>query len=200
MKIISKYWVLGTENRSHEQAIKEVSTAILDTKLILRPIKKANGVKPIKVGVIKHLIKQGWNIEFPMDLEGMRAKPLDAYKLVSDLKVGFEWETGNVSSSFRALMKLIKGVVEDQLDLGIHVLPSRAFYNYLTDRVGNIAEINPYLSVFGRIQIPDGKCVVIIVVEHDSEDHKVKLIPKGLDGMSISRRKKSGKRKTKTSA
>ena len=125
-----------------------------------------------------------------MDLEGMRAKPLDAFKKFETLRVGFEWETGNISSSFRALMKLIKGLVEDELDFGVHVVPSRAFYNYLTDRVGNIREIEPYLNVFSRIRVPAGKSLLILVVEHDLEDIKAKLIPKGLDGMSIGRRKK----------
>lgn len=193
MKIISKYWVLGTEDGQHKSSLAEISAAIIDSKLILRPIKKANGVKPIKDGVVAKLIKTGWSDEHPMDLEGMRAKPLDGYKNFDGFRVGFEWETGNISSSFRALMKLIKGLVENELDLGVHVLPSRAFYNYLTDRVGNITELLPYLDVFSRIQIPVHKALVIIVVEHDSESSTAKLIPKGLDGMSLSRRAKKGK-------
>lgn len=188
MKIISKYWVLGSETGHHSEALSEISSAISNTNLVLRPIKKGNGVKPIKVGVIEKLKKCGWTDEHPMNLDGMRAKPLDGFKSFTDQNVGFEWETGNISSSFRALMKLIKGLIEDQLDLGVHVLPSRAFYNYLTDRVGNITELTPYLDVFSKIQVPPGKSLVIFVVEHDSEDIKAKLIPKGLDGMSKKRR------------
>lgn len=188
MKIISKYWVLGSESEHHSEALKEISSSIVNTKLVLRPVKKGNGVKPIKDGVISKLSKYGWTDEHPMNLEGMRAKPLDGFKSFKDLNVGFEWETGNISSSFRALMKLIKGLIEDQLDLGVHVLPSRAFYNFLTDRVGNISELAPYLDVFSKIQVPKGKSLVIFVVEHDSESNKAKLIPKGLDGMSKKRR------------
>lgn len=118
----------------------------------------------------------------------MNAKPLDACKSFGDLRVGFEWETGNVSSSFRALMKLIKGLVEDQVDLAVHVLPSRALYNFLTDRIGNVTELKPYFSVFSRIAIPEKKALLILVIEYDSLDPHAPLIPKGDDGMSIGRR------------
>lgn len=190
MKIVSRYWVLGTDSGHYKTALSEIENAIQKTRIVIQPTKKANGVKPIKDGVIEHLKGLGWSDEHPMNLEGMRAKPLDAHKKLGSLRVGFEWETGNISSSFRALMKLIKGLIEDELDLGVHVLPSRAFYNYLTDRVGNITELEPYLSVFGRIQIPEGKSVLIVVVEHDLEDKSAKVIPKGLDGMSKERREK----------
>ena len=91
-------------------------------------------------------------------------------------------------------MKLIKGLDEDQLDLGVHVVPSRDFYNFLTDRVGNITELLPYLSVFGKIKLGPKKALAIIVVEYDELDKKAKLIPKGLDGMSIKRRSKLKKK------
>jgi hypothetical protein len=188
MKVVIKYWVLGTESGQYKTAVSEIETAIEKTRLVINPTKKGNGVKPIKNGVIDKLKRAEWSDEHPMDLEGMRAKPLDAFKKVGSIKVGFEWETGNISSSFRALMKLIKGLIEGELDLGVHVLPSKAFYNFLTDRVGNITELEPYLSVFGKIQIPIKKSLLIVVVEHDAEDTKVPLIPKGLDGMSIGRR------------
>ncbi len=189
MRITEEIIVIGTLTSDHNLALSEIRTAIVNSKIILNPTKKGNGVKPIKNGVVAQLKKMGWTDEHPMDLAMMRSKPLDGYKRHGDLRVGFEWETGNISSSFRALMKLIKGLDENQIDLGVHVLPSRAFYNFLTDRVGNITELLPYLGSFAKIKINSTKTLIILVVEHDSLNEKAKLIPKGLDGMSLVRRK-----------
>lgn len=190
MRLAGEHIVIGNKTAEFEQAFKEIESAIIQTKIILNPTLKGNGVKPIKIGVVNNLISLGWSAEAGMELELMRAKPLDAYKNFKNLRVGFEWETGNISSSFRALMKLIKGLDEDQLDLGVHVVPSRDFYKYLTDRVGNITELLPYLSVFGKIKLGPKKALVIVVVEQDALDKNAELIPKGLDGMSLARRGK----------
>lgn len=195
MRIVDEIVVFGRLKNSMDQALSEIRTSIKKTKIIINPTPKGNGVNPIRYQIIKNLKKIKWSKEHPMDLAMMRSRPLDAFKRFKNLNVGLEWETGNVSSSFRALMKLIKGLDENQLDLGVHVLPSRAFYKYLTDRVGNITELLPYLKVFGKINIDSTKTLIIIVVEYDETDDKAKLIPKGLDGMSLSRRKKFRKKK-----
>ncbi len=190
MKIIETI-ILHGDPIKFSIAFSEVEKAIKNSKIVIPPKKKGNGVKPIKTKTVTILKNDGWKEEHKMDLEGMRAKPLDAYKDFKRYRVGFEWETGNISSSFRALMKLYKAVIENQVELGIHVLPSRAFYNYLTDRVGNITEMLPYLDIYKRVQLPKNTCIVILVVEHDKLDEKVPPIPKGRDGMSLSRRKKA---------
>lgn len=188
MKLVGEHIVTGKKLPAFQKAFSEIENAILKTPLVINPTRKGNGVKPIKLGVIKSLEASGWTDEHCMELELMRRKPLDAYKKFGKTRVGFEWETGNISSSFRALMKLIKGLVEDQIDLGVHVVPSRALYEFLTDRVGNITELLPYLTVFGSIKLRDDQALVIMVVEHDKESKSAKLIPKGNDGMSLSRR------------
>lgn len=188
MKIVSEIVVIGELGPQHYQPLLEIRRAIERSLIVINPTPKGNGVKPIKNGVIKELKGLGWRDEYPMDLSKMRAKPLDAYKSFSDVRVGFEWETGNISSSFRALMKLIKGLKEDKLDLGVHVVPSRNFYKYLTDRVGNISELEPYIDVFGAIELHSCKVLLICVVEYDETDKDAPLIPKGSDGMSLSRR------------
>jgi len=190
VKIVGTHWVLGSESERFGQLLGEVKKAIKTTHLCINPTRKGNGVRPIKTGVVSKLVKLKWSSEHRMNLDGMKSKPLDGFKTLAGTRAGFEWETGNISSSFRALMKLTKGILENQLDLGIHVLPSRPFYNFLTDRVGNISELLPYLAVFGRIPIETNRALVILVVEHDKEDKKMKLIPKGLDGNSLKRRKK----------
>ncbi len=195
MRVVDEIVVFGKLKKSADQALSEIRTSIKRTKIIINPTPKGNGVNPIRHQIIENLKKIKWSDEHPMDLAMMRSRPLDAFKRFKNFNVGLEWETGNVSSSFRALMKLIKGLDENQLDLGVHVLPSRAFYKYLTDRVGNITELLPYLKVFGKINIDSRKTLMIIVVEYDEIDHKAKLIPKGFDGMSLSCRKISKKKR-----
>lgn len=189
MKIIKDIRILGTHNLQHQIALEEAREAIIQSKLILNPTKKGNGVRPIKLNIMSHLEKNGWGHEVGMDLFGMNARPLDAHKTFGDCRVGLEWETGNISSSFRAIMKLIKGLCEDKLELGIFCVPSGDMYPYLTDRIGNITELEPYLDIFGRVPIAMGKALTIFVVEHDELSKDVPLIPKGNDGMSLERRK-----------
>lgn len=193
VKIVETIILHGRLNKKAKTAIAEVESAIIEAKITIPPIKKGNGVKPIKNDVMRKLAADGWNLEMGLDLDGMRAKPLDGYKDFGGLKVGFEWETGNISSSFRALMKLFKGLIEDQIDIGIHALPSREFYQYLTDRIGNIREMRPYIDVYKCIELPASKCCLILVVEQDKTDPKAKPIPKGSDGMAKQAKKKSEK-------
>ncbi len=68
MKIVSKYWVLGTESGHYKNALSEIDNAIEKTRIVIQPTKKANGVKPIKVGVIEQLKKSGWSDEHPIEL------------------------------------------------------------------------------------------------------------------------------------
>lgn len=182
MIIKKQILVTGKEGRPHKRALQEILESIKISRIVIPPIKNGNGVKPVKNGVMGSLLAKGWTHEQPMNLEGMRAKPLDAYKKFNRLRVGFEWETGNISSTFRALMKLYKGLLEDELDYGILVLPSYEFYYFLTDRVGNFRELSPYISVYRKIQIDDTKSLKIIVVEHDEIDDASSPLEKGTDG------------------
>ncbi len=70
--------------------------------------------------------------------------PVDVVKQFSDGRYfAIEWETGNISSSHRALNKMTIGLAQGILDYGILILPSREMYQWLTDRVGNFEEIEP---------------------------------------------------------
>ena len=189
MKIIETIILHGSQSHFSD-AFDEIEAAIKSAQIVIPPIKKGNGVKPIKNETMQLLKNSGWSAEHKLDLEGMRAKPLDAYKHFANFRVGFEWETGNISSSFRALMKLYKSVIEKKTEVGVLVLPTREFYKYLTDRVGNVSEMLPYLDIYKRIQLPAKTCMAIIVVEYDKLDENQPPIPKGLDGMSKARRKK----------
>ena len=95
--------------------------------------------------------------------------------------VALEWETGNISSSHRALNKMALGLLKGILVCGVLVVPSRALYPYLTDRIGNISELMPYVDLWKAI--PCSEAVLeIVVVEHDGTSTAVPRIPKGTSG------------------
>lgn len=128
---------------------------------------------------------RGWETEKRIDIATRKAPgKLDA---VYESQRGFfalEWETGNISSSHRALNKMALGLIKGSLLGGILVVPSRNLYQYLTDRIGNFDELEPYLDLWQSIRVKEG-ILGIIVVEHDAENIKVPRIPKGKDGRAV---------------
>ncbi|MGO9374864.1 MAG: restriction endonuclease [Syntrophobacteraceae bacterium] len=155
-------------------------------KFTLYPEKHRNGVTTIKKGCMEFLREKGWQLEQKVDL-GNRLKPgkVDAVKTLPDGRFfALEWETGNISSSHRALNKLAIGLLDNLLAGGVLVLPSRAMYNYLTDRVGNYDEIRPYFPVWECLQIPD-RLLAVIEIEHDELSLDVPVIGKGTDGRAL---------------
>lgn len=152
----------------------------------IHSIKKANGVKPIKQNCMKALGKNGWVLEKRMAVaEGMRPGPIDAVKKLKDGRFfALEWETGNISSSHRALNKMAIGILQGELMGGVLVLPSRPLYEYLTDRVGNFPEMAPYFPLWQAIGIKEGY-LAVIQIEHDRESQDVPKIPKGTDGRAL---------------
>jgi Restriction endonuclease BamHI len=147
---------------------------------------EGNGVTPIKEGLIKRLTKKGWDKEIAVDL-GVIPNPgkFDAVLKSADHKpIALEWETGNISSSHRALNKMALGLHKGKLAAGVLVVPSRKFCVYLTDRIGNFEELTPYLSLWRSVPYPEGAGLEIVVIEHDAESLRVPRIPKGTDGRS----------------
>lgn len=157
-----------------------------------KPDRHPNGVKPINKPMIRHLKSCGWETEalpkLPVGFHGgdvLTTGDLDALLLERDRYVGFEWETGNVSSTHRAINKLLDGMTRGTLSGGILVLAMRATQRYLTDRVGNFEEIAPYFELWGRYPVPNG-ALRIYGVGHDKLDSSVPHIPKGKDGRALS--------------
>jgi hypothetical protein len=177
------------ETQAFNDAIREIETAISkvvwplgSSSFAINPTKKANGVKPIKNGCMAHLGNIGWELETPVKLaSGMKPGPLDATKVINDKLFALEWETGNISSSHRAMNKMAQGMLEGALIGGTLILPSRAMYNYLTDRVGNFQELSPYFFMWKSLSISEG-FLSVIEIEHDSENNDSPLISKGTDG------------------
>lgn len=147
-----------------------------------------NGVEPIKVPMIEHLRSCGWETEalpkLPVGTAGrdvLTTGDLDALLLDNDSYVGFEWETGNVSSSHRAINKLLDGITRGSLQGGILVVPTRETARYLTERVGNFEELAPYFEFWNRYPMPNG-VLRIYGVAHDKLDPRTPYIPKRTDG------------------
>lgn len=152
--------------------------------------KEGNGVKPIKLGFQSLLSERGWRLErrYPAakDESAVRPGAFDAWMELAD--AGFspfviEWETGNISSSHRALNKMATGLQEGILSGGILVLPTRHLYPYLTDRIGNFDELKPYFKFWSSM--PVRGFLAVVSVEHDRESLEVPRIPKGTDGRAI---------------
>lgn len=147
---------------------------------------KGNGVKPIKDAFCLKLKEKGWNLETRLPITKRKNPgPIDATKQLSrDHFFAAEWETGNISSSHRALNKMALGIKRKILKGGILILPTRRLYNYLTDRVGNLEEIEPYFDLWRSIKCEDG-VLAVIAVEFDATSKEVPRIKKGTDGRAL---------------
>lgn len=146
---------------------------------------EGNGVKPIKIPCMEELKSQGWEVEKLPNLGSSVLRPgdLDALKSTANGFIAFEWETGNISSSHRALNKLFLTMQETKTLGSFLVIPSNDLKVYLTDRVGNIGELKPYFPLWKNLPSIAG-ALRIIVVEYDETSMDVPKIPKGTDGRS----------------
>jgi hypothetical protein len=146
---------------------------------------QGSGVKPIKLACMKKLEALGWKLETPVDIATVkRPGPMDATLQVNDRLFCVEWETGNISSSHRAINKMALGIIKEILIGGVLILPTREMYKYLTDRIGNFPEIEPYFPLWKSLRVNEG-LLAIIAIEHDGVSKDVPRIPKGTDGRAI---------------
>lgn len=181
------------DTEEFERVLEEVYTAIRavhwppgNNQFILYPEKKKNGVKPIKESCMTVLFDLGWRQEKRMSIiTNARPGPVDAVKTVSNEKqFVVEWETGNVSSSHRALNKIAIGLLQRVIVGGLLIVPSREMYQWLTDRIGNFNEIEPYFPLWRTVPVKEG-ILAVIEVEHDGNSLDVPHIPKGTDGRAL---------------
>ena len=143
---------------------------------------EGNGVKPIKIGLMHELARQGWTIEArAKNALGVALGDFDALLTTPYGPVVLEWETGNISSSHRSMNKLAMLLMDSIIAAGVLVVPSRRLYRFLTDRIGNIGELEPYFRLWSSVQCAEG-ILEIVVIEHDAESMDVPRIPKATDG------------------
>jgi hypothetical protein len=79
---------------------------------------------------------------------------------------------------------MLLGMKHGQISGGALVLPTRNLYNFLTDRIGNFAELEPYFSLWKDIRY-EPALLLIIAIEHDFTNINVPLISKGTDGRAV---------------
>jgi hypothetical protein len=160
---------------------------------------QGNGVKPIKEAFVLKLLDLGWKPEqrYPRGEDEKEKKfwpgAFDAWLDLSGEGLPpfvAEWETGNISSSHRAMNKMAMGLMAKKLSGGMLVLPTRALYNFLTDRVGNYRELEPYFTFWPSLPIEYG-CLGVIAVEHDAVSTEVPRIKKGTDGWALIRKERA---------
>jgi hypothetical protein len=143
---------------------------------------EGNGVTPIKNGFMRYLESQGWRREEPLDIAThLRPGDLDAVLHTRYGPLAIEWETGNVSSSHRALNKMALGLLKGLLAGGLLIIPTRAFARYLTDRIGNIEELLPYFDFWRAVPCSTG-VLEVVAIEHDATSIDVPRIRKGTSG------------------
>lgn len=146
---------------------------------------EGSGVKPIKDACMKYLESKGWKLEAPFKIpEPWKFGSLDASRPVGNKQFCLEWETGNISSSHRAMNKMALGLLRGVLIGGVLILPTREMYKYLTDRVGNLAELEPYFKLWASLPIENG-LLAVVAIEHDGVSKDVPRIPKGTDGRAL---------------
>jgi hypothetical protein len=183
----SSHWA-ETRARIHE-AVTKCDWPPSSGKFTINPIRRGNGVKPVKNEFVKELKRLKWTIEGPA--KNLLDQHLGDFDAVIDGPEGFivaEWETGNISSSHRSMNKLTMLVTDGLIAAGVLVVPSRNLYLYLTDRIGNYRELEPYLKLWKSVPCKTG-VLEIVVIEQDAESNDVRLIPKGTDGRSKRSRK-----------
>jgi len=146
---------------------------------------QGSGVKPIKEACMHKLESFGWQLETPVDIATLkRPGPMDATCAVGNRLFCLEWETGNISSSHRSLNKMALGILKKVLIGGALIVPTRKMYRYLTDRIGNLQELEPYFPLWKALHVEEG-LLAVIAIEHDAVSSAVKRIAKGTDGRAL---------------
>lgn len=147
---------------------------------------EGNGVKPIRDEFATFLKGRGWAIEGRAKNNLDQALgSFDAVLPGPERPIVVEWETGNISSSHRSMNKLAMLLSCEVISAGVLVVPSRKLYVYLTDRVGNVKELEPYFGLWRSVPCASG-VLEIVVIEQDAESIDVPRIPKGTDGRARS--------------
>ncbi len=146
---------------------------------------EGSGVKPIKEAFVQNLKKLGWDLETKVDIAARtKPGPFDATYKVREKLFAVEWETGNISSSHRAMNKMALGLLKGILIGGALILPTRQMYRYLTDRVGNLQELEPYFPLWRALKCEEG-LLAVIAIEHDAVSKNVQRIRKGTSGRAL---------------
>lgn len=203
-----------TWKRAHESYVRAIQaidhprgSGTLGLRRISKDKKSRNGVSYLKNRFVEHMGEQEWLTEARVKLKSGHDNPMlrtypdmkehvepvtarfggfDFMSVTPDgVRVAIEWETGNISSSHRSLNKLSLALSNGDIQVGVLVVPSRDMYFHMTDRVGNIGELSPYLAFWERTKhMVTSGLLAVTVVEHDhlSDDEELPYLSVGRDG------------------
>jgi hypothetical protein len=76
------------------------------------------------------------------------------------------------------------GILKGILIGGVLIVPTRKMNRYLTDRVGNLLELEPYFDLWRSLSVEED-LLAIVAVEHDAVSKTVPRIGKGTDGRAL---------------
>ncbi|MBA2715425.1 MAG: restriction endonuclease [Rubrobacteraceae bacterium] len=156
-------------------------------RFVINPVIDGNGVVPIKRQFSSNISALGWKLEerFPRfsDEEVVKRRRPGAVDAALDLSAYglppffVEWETGNIASSHRAMNKMALALKRGLISGGIWVVSSGDLAPYLTDRIGNYPEFEPYFDLYSDLEVEAGYLGVAIV-EHDETSLEAPFIDK----------------------
>jgi hypothetical protein len=158
---------------------------------------EGNGVVPIKSGFASAIQARGWELEKPAPravtttdavVKGSRPGAFDAHLTFhgnDPQPFVAEWETGNISSSHRAINRIGLGIQLGYVSGGVLILPTGDLAKFLTDRIGNEPELRPYHSLWAEWRLAPFSYFGIVAIEHDRTSYDVPRLPKGSDGRAI---------------
>lgn len=190
-KYISPYaQIVLNKNPLAATAYNEICTSISNMTspgtnifIVNNSQKNCNGVVPIKdncYACLEDLYK--WYREKPLNCLSEKGGPIDVYKEFGrdnmHFNVGLEFETGNISSAHRSMNKLSLALKEQELHLAVILLPTSKLSYYLTDRVSNYEELEPYFRLLSDLPF------IVLGFDAEKYDPSAPLLPKGKDGMS----------------
>lgn len=203
MKVVHQQVIFDHENFFESELFKRQLRLIVQgielikwptghSEFTIRPVRHGSGVVPIKNSFISYMVQCGWSSEasfvrgnktiIQSGTSGGLPGKYDLSLVTQDGRsIVIEWETGNISSSHRSVNRMMLGMLYGQLRGGVLILPTRALYGYLTDRIGNYEELVPYFDLWRTSAMGRG-FLAILSVQHDKTDTSVSLIPKGTDG------------------
>jgi hypothetical protein len=146
-----------------------------------------NGVVEIKRMFLRGLPSPEWSHEeaFIAPAGGVSPGDFDAFRVLGDKRFCVEWETGNVSSSHRSLNKMALALTYGLVSTGVLVVPTRAMYRHLTDRIGSFEELESYFPLWRRTEGITGGMLAIFAVEHDALSPDVPRLGKGTNGRAL---------------
>ncbi len=148
----------------------------------LRSEKHGNNAVLIKNVCMDDLKKSGWSLKTRFKPTGAkRPGTINATCFEKGKLLCLEWE---ISSSHRALNKMALGLITGEFIGGVLIVPSRSMDFYLTNRIGNYTEIQPYFHMWTTLKVEEG-VLAVIEIEHDALSVDVPHITKGTDGRAL---------------